>query len=490
MNLKKLLAVSHCAFPKANVACGFGLALVSFLNFLFILYLSSSYNSHNSNISNNGSLITWSFSYNTTSTLNFTYSKVINFEDTHKIKLNYDAINETFIRAIDVSPNEGKMVTGQEKGNGSNSDLHNKANGKTSQVFRNVSSKSRECDIFDGRWVRDDTKPYYEAGSCRYVERAFNCHRNKRPDNDFVKWRWQPYGCELPSLNATEFLERLRGKKVVFVGDSINRNMCESLICILRNSLMNKRRVYEIPGSLEFQKHGHRTFRFQDYKCTVVYIKSPFLVRGSSFNAKSDSFATLRLDLMDSTTSLYKDADILIFNTGHWWTHEKTSRGKNYYQEGNHIYPRLKVLDAYTRALSTWAKWVDNNIDSRKTQVIFMGYASSHFRGGQWNSGGKCHKETEPIFNTSYLTNYPPKMLALDGVLRVMKTPVTFLNITRLTDYRKDGHPSIYGRFRHKAMKPQVGAMPPQDCGHWCLPGVPDTWNELLYASLLKTWRG
>ncbi|GKA55141.1 auxin response factor 9-like protein [Tanacetum coccineum] len=74
---------------------------------------------------------------------------------------------------------------------------------------------------------------------------------------------------------------------------------------------------------------------------------------------------------MDSTTSLYKDVDILIFNTGHW---------KKYYQEGNHIYRRLKVLDAYTRALSTWAKWVDNNIDSRKTQVIFMGYAISHFR--------------------------------------------------------------------------------------------------------------
>ncbi|GKE72681.1 trichome birefringence-like protein 2 [Tanacetum coccineum] len=115
-----------------------------------------------------------------------------------------------------------------------------------------------------------------------------------------------------------------------------------------------------------------------------------------------------------------------------------------------------------------------------------MGYAISHFRGGQWNSGGKCHKETEPIFNTSYLTNYPPKMQAFDSVLRVMKTPVTFLNITRLTDYRKDGHPSIYRWFHHKAIKPQVGALPPQDCSHWCLPGVPDTWNELLYASILK----
>lgn len=31
-------------------------------------------------------------------------------------------------------------------------------------------------------------------------------------------------------------LERLRGKRLVFVGDSLNRNMWESLVCIFRNS--------------------------------------------------------------------------------------------------------------------------------------------------------------------------------------------------------------------------------------------------------------
>jgi len=30
---------------------------------------------------------------------------------------------------------------------------------------------------------------------------------------------------------------------------------------------------------------------------------------------------------MDKTTSMYRDADILIFNTGHWWTHDKTKLG-------------------------------------------------------------------------------------------------------------------------------------------------------------------
>ncbi|KAL8111777.1 hypothetical protein AgCh_019470 [Apium graveolens] len=237
-----------------------------------------------------------------------------------------------------------------------------------------------KCDIFHGRWVKDDTKPYYPAGSCPHIDRDFDCYLNKRPDSEFVKWRWQPNGCDIPSLNATDFLERIRGKKLVFVGDSLNRNMWESLICILRHSVKDKKRVYEISGKKEFKKKGFYAFRFEDYDCTVDFVSSPFLVRESTFKGKNVSLETLRLDLMDRTTSMYRDADYLIFNTGHWWTHEKTSKGENYYQEGNIVHARLKVLDAYTRALGTWARWVDKNIDKEKTQVIFRGYSVTHFR--------------------------------------------------------------------------------------------------------------
>lgn len=65
------------------------------------------------------------------------------------------------------------------------------------------------------------------------------------------------------SLNATDFLERLRGKKLVFVGDSLNRNMWESLVCILRDSIKNKKRVYEISGRHEFKKKGFYAFLFE-----------------------------------------------------------------------------------------------------------------------------------------------------------------------------------------------------------------------------------
>ncbi|KAJ8547627.1 hypothetical protein K7X08_011213 [Anisodus acutangulus] len=346
-----------------------------------------------------------------------------------------------------------------------------------------------DCDIFDGEWVRDYTKPYYPPGSCPIIDRDFDCHLNKRPDDGYIKWRWQPYACDIPSLNATDLLERLRGQKLVFVGDSLNRNMWESLVCILRHSIRDKKQVYEISGRHEFKKKGFYAFRFEDYNCSVDFVSSPFLVRQSDFKGKNGSFETLRLDLMDKTTSMYSDADIVIFNTGHWWTHEKTSKGEDYYQEGNHVHARLKVLEAYKRAISTWARWVDKNFDGTRTQIIFRGYSVTHFRGGPWNSGGQCHKETEPIFKKAYLAKYPSKMKVLHHVLHNMTSPVIYMNISRLTDYRKDGHPSIY-RKEYKTVEEQMAGVHAQDCSHWCLPGVPDTWNELLYASLLKTRKG
>ncbi|KAJ8438520.1 hypothetical protein Cgig2_024609 [Carnegiea gigantea] len=245
-------------------------------------------------------------------------------------------------------------------------------------------------------------------------------------------------------------------------------------------------------GNLELKVKNvsfHRADARVDYNCSIDYVRAPFLVRKSTFPGKNGPFSTLRLDLMDETTKMYYDAHVLVFNTGHWWTHEKTSRGEDYYQEGNHVFHRLKVLEAYRRALTTWGKWVDRNIDGNRTLVFFRGYSITHFRGGQWNSGGQCHKETEPILNETYLANYPSKMIALEQVLNQMKTPVIYLNISRLTDYRKDAHPSIY-RKSYKTTKELIEAEKSQDCSHWCLPGVPDIWNELFYASLLKAGWG
>lgn len=56
-----------------------------------------------------------------------------------------------------------------------------------------------------------------------------------------------------------------------------------------------------------------------------------------------------------------------------------------------------------------------------------------------------------------------------------MSVPVTVLNVTSMGAYRSDAHVGAWSHPRTIL-----------DCSHWCLPGVPDAWNELLFSYLLR----
>ena len=64
-------------------------------------------------------------------------------------------------------------------------------------------------------------------------------------------------------FDGGKMLEMLRGKRLVFVGDSLNRNMWESLVCALRDSLKDKSRVYEVSGRQRFRTQGFYSFKFR-----------------------------------------------------------------------------------------------------------------------------------------------------------------------------------------------------------------------------------
>lgn len=103
-------------------------------------------------------------------------------------------------------------------------------------------------------------------------------------------------------------------------------------------------------------------------------------------------------------------------------------------------------------------------------------------------SNQNCYNETDPITKEGYTGRgsdyaFTRRVEAAIGRLKEKGVHVQMLNITQLSEYRKDAHPSIYRKQWDNLTEAQL-ANPSSyaDCTHWCLPGVPDVWNQILYA--------
>ncbi|XP_019420089.1 PREDICTED: protein PMR5-like isoform X2 [Lupinus angustifolius] len=337
-----------------------------------------------------------------------------------------------------------------------------------------IHSNQTNCALFMGTWVRDDTYPLYQSSSCPIIDPEFNCQMYGRPDSNYLKYRWRPLNCELPRFNGVEFLLGMRGKSVMFVGDSLGRNQWQSLICMI-SAAAPQTQTQLVRGE------PLSTFRFLDYGVTISFYRAPYLVEIDVVQGKR----ILRLEELDGIGAAWRSADVLSFNTGHWWSHQGSLQGWDYIELGGKYYPDMDRLAALERGMKTWANWVDTNIDKSRTKVFFLGISPSHNNPSEWSTGvttKNCYGETEPITGSGYPGAYPDQMRVVDTVIREMNNHVYLLDITILSAFRKDAHPSIYDGdlSPEQRAKPDYSA----DCSHWCLPGLPDTWNQLFYTAL------
>ncbi|KAI5600388.1 hypothetical protein POPTR_001G023900v4 [Populus trichocarpa] len=324
--------------------------------------------------------------------------------------------------------------------------------------------QKKVCNMYQGSWVQDMSYPLYNSSACPFIRKEFDCLKYDRPDHLYLQYRWQPNACDLPRFDGKHFLKKLKGKKIMFIGDSVSLNHFESLLCLLHAA---------VPDSIitEETNNSGSTVTFQDYGVSVKLFNSHYLV-----DIEQEKIGrVLKLDsLKDGNT--WKDMDVLVFNTWLWWYRRGPKQPWDYVQEGETIIEDMDRMVAFRKGLTTWAKWVDSDVDTCKTKVIFQGISPSHYNGVEWGKPGvtNCGKETQPVSGSTYPGGSPLALQALEDVLNTIKKPVHLLNITTLSQLRKDGHPSSYNGFRG------------MDCTHWCVAGVLDAWNELLYTAIIS----
>nr|GME08682.1 protein trichome birefringence-like 34 [Ipomoea batatas] len=355
-------------------------------------------------------------------------------------------------------------------------------------------SSSSKCDLFSGKWVYDNRSyPLYKEQECSFMSDQLACQKFGRKDLDYQHWRWQPNQCDIPRFNATALLQKLRNKRLVFVGDSLNRGQWVSMVCLVDSAIppSSKSMHYKYNASLII-------FKAKEYNATIEFYWAPLLVESNSDDPVHHRLPEriVRANAIEKHGRRWTDADYLVFNTYLWWRrpHIKVLWGSFDDERSDGIYKEVEMVRSYEMALKTWSDWLEIHVNRSKTQLFFISMSPIHERAEEWGKevGESCYGETEAIKKEGYSgKGSDPKMMkVVEGAIDELKgrgVKVGLINITQLSEYRKEGHPSIYKK-QWEPLTPEQIAKPKaySDCIHWCLPGVPDVWNELLYAHIFN----
>ncbi|ERN07762.1 protein trichome birefringence-like 14 [Amborella trichopoda] len=343
----------------------------------------------------------------------------------------------------------------------------------------------KECNYAKGRWLPDKNRPLYSGFGCkRWLSEMWACRLTQRTDFSYESFRWRPEGCEMPDFRGSSFLKRMKDKTIALVGDSLGRQQFQSLMCMATGG-EDGPDVLDVGWEYGLVKHRGSirpdgwAYRFPKTNTTILYYWSASLCELVPIN-RSDPNTDYAMHLDRPAFFLQQfihKFDVLVLNTGHHWNRGKlkANRWVMYVNGQPNTNRRLmEISNAKNLTVDSVVKWVSSQLPGhpRKLKAFFRTISPRHFFNGDWNSGGSCDN-TLPLSGGNQVLQEESSDTVAESAVR--GTGVRLLDITALSQLRDEGHISRY------SVKATEGV---QDCLHWCLPGVPDTWNELLYAQL------
>ncbi|CAN6166872.1 unnamed protein product [Urochloa humidicola] len=356
----------------------------------------------------------------------------------------------------------------------------------TSHTHRSRGKVDNDCNYAKGKWVADDKRPLYSGNECKqWLSKMWACRMMRRAHFSYESYRWQPHGCEMPEFTGPNFLERMRNQTLAFVGDSLGRQQFQSMMCIATGGKYSpevedvgwKYGLVKAPGAL---RPDGWAYRFPATNTTILFYWSATLSELEPLNTEGavTSYA-LHLDRPVTFLKKYLNSfDVLVLNTGHHWNRGKFN-GNHWelHANGRPVGNSSRLADlnrAKNLTLHSIARWMDSELARHPQMKVFLRTISPrHFVNGDWNTGGTCGN-TVPLSNGSEVLQ--DHSIDIPAETAVKGTRVKLLDITAISKLRDEGHIS-----NSSFKKASTGI---NDCLHWCLPGIPDMWNEILFAQI------
>ncbi|XP_008338724.3 protein trichome birefringence-like 14 [Malus sylvestris] len=349
-----------------------------------------------------------------------------------------------------------------------------------------TSLQTKVCNYAKGRWVADSTRPLYSGFNCKqWLSQMWACRLTQRTDFSFEGYRWKPANCEMPEFERSAFLRRMQDKTIAFIGDSLGRQQFQSLMCMATGGEENLE-VQNVGKEYGLVKHRGAirpdgwAYRFPNTNTTILYYWSASLSDLVPINI-SDRASDIAMHLDRPPAFLRQFLhrfDVLVLNTGHHWNRGKINGNRwVMYVDGkpNEDKKRAEIENAKNFTVYSISRWVDSQLPSHpRLKAFFRTISPRHFFNGDWNTGGTCDN-TNPLAGGSEVVQEGSSDSVTEGAFK--GTKIKLLDITALSQIRDEGHISHY-TIRGK------GNAGINDCLHWCLPGIPDAWNELLVAQI------
>ncbi|KAI3987582.1 hypothetical protein MKX01_021494 [Papaver californicum] len=357
--------------------------------------------------------------------------------------------------------------------------------------FSNFKKNPPPCNYFKGEWISDPAhKPIYDS-TCPFHRNAWNCLKNSRENMEKINsWKWVPENCgdSFDRIHPDKFLEFMRDKSIGFIGDSLNENFITSFLCILRGG---------DDGAMKWKgkKGVWRGGYFPKFNVTVAYHRAVLLANyefqpipqldQSKYPGLKGVY---RVDVdvpSDKWIDVTKFYDVLVFNTGHWWGYDKFPKETPlvFYRHGKPIVPPLGIRSGLKVVLESMVSYIQREVPLT-TLKFWRLQSPRHFYGGDWNQNGSCLFDS-PFEESQLDIWFSPSNKGVNKEVRQVNsliedalqgTDIQLLPLTHLSEFRADAHPAIW------LGKKDAVAVWGQDCMHWCLPGLPDTWVDILSA--------